>query len=91
MSEINNEHLVETAVFGKQCEQFLESDIGIYLLARAEQESFEATQKLKVINWDDQDGIRRLQNKIYVAESFKVWMTEAIHQGKQALKLIEEE
>ena len=41
---------LELAVFGKQVEEFLQSDVGSYLINRAKEEALEAMEVLKTVH-----------------------------------------
>ena len=64
-----NDPTVRAAVLGKQVEDFLGSDIGKYLVGRAESDALEALEELKRVSWWRSRRIKWLQNRIYVAES----------------------
>jgi hypothetical protein len=83
--------IVRTAVFGKQVEQFLESDIGVYLTQRAEAQSDEAMGKLKEVDPNDWQQVMVLQMKIHVAEYILDWLGEAIRAGLQATEHLKED
>jgi hypothetical protein len=76
--------LMETAVLGKQAEMFVSSDIGKYLLARAEDKSRICYEQLKKVAPWRQKRIRDLQNEIWKCESFRQWLIEAINEGEFA-------
>jgi len=82
--------LMAEAILGKDAEDFFTSDIGRYVLARAEAEINEAIKLLKKTPPDLTNVIRDLQNVILRAESFKEWLTELIIAGHQAMTQIEE-
>jgi hypothetical protein len=75
---------VRRAVFGRQVEHFLESDIGQYLAQCAQADIEEATEKLCRVDPEDPKAIRELQNKIRVAESVMGWLADAIRSGEQS-------
>jgi len=84
--------LVRTAVFGKMVEDFLQSEIGAYLLQRALDQEETATREL-VANaafWDV-EHIVECQGRIRMAENFRQWLAEAMDAGDQAIKLGQEE
>ena len=87
--DINNP-VVQTAVLGKQAEDFLGSDLGKYLIKRAEQEASEAIDGLRRIEAHKADEIRSLQTKLWRAESFQQWLGNAIVEGQEALKMLED-
>jgi len=82
--------VVRTATFGRQVEDFLGSDIGKYLVGRAEQEADEAMEKLKCVAPWRRTRIRDLQAQIWRAESFQRWLGNAIVEGQQALGMLED-
>lgn len=89
MSLDENDPIVQSAVFGSQVEQFLNSDIGRYLVQRAEDEAELANDQLKrVLPWRSRK-IRELQNRIWVAENFQQWLADAIMDGQQSLRILE--
>ncbi len=85
--------VVRTAVFGKQVEEFVNSDIGRYITTRADDEINDCTDELKRISADWPWGrrkIARLQNRIATAERVIHWLAEAITEGHQAMNIIED-
>jgi len=83
------EPTVAAAVFGKQAEDFLQSDIGDYLLQRAKEEEAEGIELLVKASLPSELETARAQ--IWRARSFQAWLGQAIERGQQALMLIEEE
>jgi hypothetical protein len=84
--------LVRTAVFGKVVEDFLQSEIGAYLLQRAIDDEEGATKDLiaNAAKWDVAQ-IVECQAKIWRATNFRTWLAEAVDAGDQAIKLGQEE
>jgi len=84
--------LVRTAVFGKVVEDFLQSEIGAYLLQRAIDDEEGATKDLiaNAAKWDVAQ-IVECQGRIRTAENFRTWLAEAVDAGDQAIKLGQEE
>lgn len=82
---------VRVAVFGAQVEQFLESDIGQYLIGQAEEEYEQAMQELAVVAPWRRRRIQQLQNQAKVAGSIQQWLAMAIENGHQATQLLEDE
>lgn len=72
------------AVFGRQVELFLQSEIGQYIQQCVDAEIQEATEKLCRVDPEDPKAIRTLQNKVAVAESIMGWLTDAIASGSQS-------
>jgi hypothetical protein len=83
--------LFAEAIIGRDAEEFVESDIGKYIIGCAEQEANEAMDQLKsVFPWRKRK-ITELQNKIWRAESLQTWLAELIVKGKQATQQLESE
>lgn len=77
-------HLLKQIDFGFEVQAFLTSDIGAYLVSRAETEIDEAVEALKRCDPEDSKAIRALQYKVAVAESVQYWLGEAITSGVNA-------
>jgi len=75
---------VRTAVFGVQVQQFMASDIGLYLMQKADDYAQEAIDSLTRADPEDPKAIRTLQNRILVADLIANWLQEAIAMGEQA-------
>jgi hypothetical protein len=86
-----NEALYRKAAFGKIIEDFQSSDIGIYLIRRAESEAEQAIEKLKTCDPKDGKVVQSLQNEVWKAESFQKWLADAILDGLQAHNMIDNE
>lgn len=76
--------VVEDAVLGAQVRQFMESDIGVYLMQRADDYAQEAIDRLTRVDPEDPKTIRVLQNQIAVADLIASWLKEATAVGQQA-------
>ena len=88
-----NDPVVRTAVFGRQVEEFVNSDIGRHIAKRADDEINDCLEELKRISPDWPWGrrkIARLQNRIATAERVMNWLAEAITEGHQAMNIIED-
>lgn len=81
--------LIRRATFGKQVETFLVSDIGRYMLARADHAIVMAFNELK--HCDPKDGklVQQWQNQIWRAESIKDWLGDAVADGLTAIGIID--
>lgn len=87
-----NDERVELARFGRQVESFLQSDIGAFMLERAQTTSAAAAHKLiETAHSIDRDAIRDLQATIAFGRSFENWLTEAVESGHAALELLKED
>ena len=83
--------LLIEAVVGRQAEEFLSSDVGQALLAKAELEAQDAMNELKTISPDRAQEIRELQNRIWRADHFESWLVELIQEGRQAATQLEQQ
>ena len=91
MSLDPNDPDVRVAVFGKQVEDFLQSDIGDYLIKRSQAQAEEALEELKRVWPWRRRRIQQLQNRIKVAEDFQLWLGYAVASGHQSMTRIEGE
>ena len=82
--------LLKAVDLGFQAEAFLRSDIGRYLVSRAEAQIEEAVEVLKEADPEDPKTIRALQNTIAVAESIQYWLADVIQQGENAQQQLHE-
>lgn len=82
--------LLKAVDLGFQAEAFLQSDIGRYLVSRAEAQTEEAVEALKQTDPEDPKTIRALQNTIAVAESVQYWLADVIQQGENAQQQLHE-
>ncbi len=76
--------LIAFVDIGLEAEQFMQSDMGLYLRGRALKESDEASAALKNVSPKDEEKIIELQIMAKVAEKALVWIAEAIVEGQQA-------
>ena len=87
----NDDPLVRTAVFGRQVEDFLGSDVGRYIAQRASDEIDAAMHALKTASpsfWWGRRKIARLQEQIAVAERVIGWLADAVTEGRQATQTL---
>ena len=90
MTTENPNPLEKAIAFGFRVEAFLQSDIGRYLVQRADEEIEEAVEELKRVSPEHTAVIRALQGKIHVAESVQFWLAEAIQEGANAMQELNE-
>ena len=79
-----NSPILQQIDLGFQVEAFLQSDLGRYLVQRAEAQVEEAVELLKRCSPEDSAHIRAIQQTIQVAESIQYWLAEAIQSGLNA-------
>lgn len=82
---------VRAAVFGKQIEHFLQSDIGSYMLHCATNQRSAALDRLARVDAAKADDIRAIQLELKVAEKFIDWLGDAVAAGLQATQHIQED
>lgn len=91
MSLSPDDPTVRTAVFGKQVEDFLTSDVGTYLLQCASVQSEEATADLKEADPFKPEQIVAIQMRIKIADSVIGWLGDAVRAGQQATEHLRED
>lgn len=82
--------LIAQAVLGKEVESFMASDVGKYILARADEEYQSGVCVLKHCSAMDTMTIQEAQNKVWRAESLRQWLEEAVISGLKAHEILEE-
>jgi hypothetical protein len=80
---------VEIAL-GRDAIEFFQSDIGRYMVGCAQQEYALASAKLKGVAWWRKRRIQQLQNEIWRAEQFMVWLRDLIIRGKASEVTLED-
>ena len=80
---------VEEAVFGQQVQQWLQGDIGSYVLRLAQEQSKAAVEELKTVDPHQPEIIMKIQMRIQVAESIIDWLADAMIRGIQAQKVLD--
>lgn len=78
------------ATLGREAIEFFRSDIGRYMVGCAQQEYALASAKLKKVAWWRKRRIQELQNEIWRAEQFMVWLRDLIIRGKASEMSLEE-
>ena len=90
MSEDLDPDLIHRAVFGKQVDAFMSSDIGKYMIARAMDQKEAAQDKFLRVDCQDAGEVQKIQNAILLADAIVGWLQDAVGDGVQALSLIED-
>ena len=89
MSDLSTQTLQAEAILGRDAEEFLRTELGRYLLERAEDEERQALEGLAtVFSWRTR-RINALQTQLWRARSFKGWLSDLIVAGRQALEQLE--
>jgi hypothetical protein len=83
--------LIAEAILGQDAAEFVRSDIGRYILGRAEQEAQEAADKLARVSPWRRRRIAELQNQIWRANSVRDWLLEMIQTGESAERALDQQ
>jgi hypothetical protein len=82
----------EIAVFGREVELFIETDrIGQFLVRQARLHVEEAQEALLTVDPDDVKKVRELQFKARVAGAVMGWLKQAINDGDNATRTLQQE
>jgi len=79
------------ARFGIEVEHFLKTEVGRFLIGRAELDEREALEELGLVDPEDPKAIRAVQFKLQVARAVPRWIRDAIQSGRIAQATIEVE
>lgn len=90
-SDRPHEELLAEYSLGKDSEEFIESELGRYIIGRVEQDRADAVEKLVSTHPWRRRRIRELQNEIWRCDTFKGWLADCVIRGKQALELLDQE
>lgn len=82
--------MIRRAVFGEQVQQFISSQIGQYLLARAQEDKVNAQAKFLEVDPSNVEAVRSIQNDILMSNKFAIWLQDAVGDGLRALGIIED-
>lgn len=86
---IDAEEMVIRAILGEQVGKFMNTDMGQYMINRANDKKESALAKLSECNPQDSELIRKLQNDVWLATNVIQWLDDAIREGLQALRIID--
>lgn len=82
--------LFSEAALGRDAIEFLRSDVGRYMVGCAQQEYAIASVKLKTVAWWRKRRIQQLQNEIWRAEQFMVWLRDLVIRGIASERVLED-
>jgi hypothetical protein len=92
LAELADNPNLETAVFGREVEEFVDNDrIGAYIIAQAKRDIEEAQGKLLTIDPTDSKSIADAQLNARVAMAVTGWLRTAIQNGLDAQVLLQQE
>lgn len=74
----------DVARFGVEVERFIHSDIGKYLIDRAEMDREKAVKDFKTVDVTNTGEITRIQNELNTPDRIVAWLTDAIQSGYAA-------
>ena len=83
--------LLKDAQLGIEAEAFLSTDLGRFLVDKADQELEDGLQGFLNLSTDDKDGLLQLQSQCKRAINFKSWLAEAINTGIYAERELNDE
>lgn len=81
--------LRQAVALGFDIEDFKQSAVGKYFSMCAQNEILDGLQELKAVDPFEPRAIVAIQNRIYVAEAFFVWMARAVDDAKNAMAAVE--
>lgn len=84
-----NDDAIKAARFGIEVEQFLASEVGRYLIARAKDEETQALEALAEAPAQEWKRIIELQQTVKRARSIETWLAVAVQNGRAAIRDIE--
>lgn len=82
--------IIRRATFGRQVEQFLNTEVGKYLVCRANDEVAKAVFDFKNCCPTDAVEVQSIQNRMKQGENFIEWISQAVNDGLQALNILED-
>ena len=82
---------VQIAALGHNVQEFLQSDVGDYLLKRAAGEEANATDAILRLVLSGKSVPAEIITALSNARSFQLWLGEAVEHGLQAITLLKEE
>jgi len=77
-------------LLGDDADSFFKSDLGQYVVAKAQQVCDDALVGLRIVDPEDTKKIRELQNQISIAEGTLGWLQEMLITGRQTLETLQE-
>lgn len=82
--------IMRRITLGLDMQQMLRSNVGRHLITRAEEERAATLEKFKSVDPENPKAIRNLQCELAVIDKLQQWMADAVADGDQAEKIIEE-
>jgi len=88
--EVNKAMLFDVAILGEQVDAFMRSDVGKYLVDKANRELNAALKGLKTVNPAKMQDVQKFQNEVWRAENLITWLSESVMAGLKAKDILEE-
>ena len=88
--EVNRTMLYDIAVLGEQVDAFIRSDVGKYVLDKANRELEVSLTELRKVDPYDSKLVQKFQNEVWRAENLVTWLAESIQAGLKAKDILEE-
>ncbi len=79
------------AILGRDAQEFLSTELGRYLVGRAELEEREALEKLSEVSAWRVLRVQELQAQVWRARSVRAWLAEIVQAGNAAEAAMEQE
>ena len=86
MSNASLDELIAEAELGEEAKNFIQGDLGRFLLGCANQEIEAAHEALEDVKPSEKEKIRELQNAVWRARSFTKWLVELVSRGENAIQ-----
>lgn len=80
----SDDSLLATYHIGQQFDEFIRSDLGRYLIGKAEQDELNLLHELQTVPAHEQNAIADLQQRSRAPRLFIEWIEEAIQAGAEA-------
>lgn len=77
------------AMLGEQVRAFMESDVGVWLDGKMQDEYLSAVGEFADVDPTDVPAVMKIQNKMIRAQGTRQWFEDAISQGLEALRVLE--
>lgn len=84
MSKIEKKEndMLETARVGIEVERFFNSDVGKYVVSRANSEANAAIAEMKTVDYTDSAACAKIQADLNAPDNIIHWLTEVINEGQ---------
>lgn len=84
MRDDHKQELMTANYFGKKVKDFLQTEVGILLMARAKADKAKAIQRMSNVDPANAEAVRSIQSDLAIPEKVVAWLHEAIENGRIA-------